>query len=294
MVSERRASIDLYWLPLGAGGWFVRTSGRMTTTGRSLASEQSLNERRVPTRTSPQSLRGADTMKAIARSGAVFAVVGTSVLLASTMLHPTHADPSDAPAAFAEYAADSLWVWSHLGQFAGIALLSVALVTVVSTLEPGRASTWGRAAVVGTAASLAVAAVLEAVDGVALKAMVDRWATATGDEQRVAFEAALAVRHIEVGLASLLSISFGSTVVLYGLALLRSSLYPMWLAVVSLPAGLGTISGGLAQSTTGFSPLAMTISMSASSLLLIWMISIAVHMWRLAPRLERTDEGSSS
>jgi hypothetical protein len=37
MVSERRASIDLYWLPLGAGGWFVRTSGRITTTGRSLA-----------------------------------------------------------------------------------------------------------------------------------------------------------------------------------------------------------------------------------------------------------------
>jgi hypothetical protein len=29
---------------------------------------------------------------------------------------------------------------------------------------------------------------------------------------------------------------------LYGMALFRSSLYPMWLAVVSLPAGLGAAS----------------------------------------------------
>ena len=25
------ASIDLYWLPLGAGGWFVRFNGRVRT-----------------------------------------------------------------------------------------------------------------------------------------------------------------------------------------------------------------------------------------------------------------------
>jgi hypothetical protein len=28
--SEREpASVDLYWLPLGAGGWFVRLNGRV-------------------------------------------------------------------------------------------------------------------------------------------------------------------------------------------------------------------------------------------------------------------------
>ena len=161
-----------------------------------------------------------------------------------------------------------------------------ALVALAGTLEPGRASNWGRVAVVGVTASVAVAAALQAVDGVALKSMVDRWAAAIGQEQRIAFEAALAVRQIEIGLASLVSILFGLTWSLYGIAVLRSSRYPNWLGAVGLAGGLGTVSGGIVQASTGFSGLAMTISMTASSLLLIRMISIAVHMWRLAPRLE--------
>ena len=228
----------------------------------------------------------AATSGHLARLGAVAAAVGAFVLFASTMLHPSDADPGNAPAAFAEYAADALWVWSHLGQFVGIALLGAALIGLAATLQPGRASAWGRVAVAGATASVAVAAGLQAVDGIALKAMVDRWAAATGQEQGIAFEAALAVRHIEIGLASLVSISFGLTLSLYGVAILRSSRYPKWLGAVGLAGGLGTVSGGLAQASTGFSGLAMTISMSASALLLIWMVSIAVHMWRLAQRLD--------
>jgi hypothetical protein len=221
----------------------------------------------------------------MARLGAVAAVVGALVLFASTMLHPSD-DPGNAPVAFAEYATDTLWVWSHLGQFAGLAPLGAALVALAATLEPGRASNWGRVAVVAATASVAVAAALQAVDGIALKSMVDRWAAATGQEQRIAFEAALAVRQIEIGLASLVSILFGLTLSLYGIAVLRSSRYPKWLGAVGLAGGLGTVTGGIVQASTGFSGLAMTISMTASSLLLIWMVSIVVHMWRLAPRLE--------
>lgn len=94
----------------------------------------------------------------MARLGAVAAVVGALVLFASTMLHPSDADPGHAPAAFAEYATDTLWVWSHLGQFAGLAALGAALVALAATLEPGRASNWGRMAVVGATASVAVGA----------------------------------------------------------------------------------------------------------------------------------------
>jgi hypothetical protein len=116
--------------------------------------------------------------------------------------------------------------------------------------------------------------------------MVDRWAAAIGQEQRIAFEAALAVRQIEIGLASLVSILFGLALSLYGMAVLRSSRYPKWLGAIGLAGGLGTVTGGIVQASAGFSGFAMTISMTASSILLIWMISIAVHMWRLAPRLE--------
>jgi hypothetical protein len=47
----------------------------------------------------------------------------------------------------------------------------------------------------GTVAGVAVAAALQAVDGIALKVTVDRWAAATGDVRAVVYEAALAVRH---------------------------------------------------------------------------------------------------
>src|SRR5687768_1212063 len=139
----------------------------------------------------------------LARLGAVATVVGTVLFLAATLMHPMESEPNDAAAAFAEYAADSLWVWSHLGQFAGVAALTIALVAFAATLEPGRPAAWGRVGLVGAAATLAAAAALQAVDGVALKMMVDRWAASSGDARPLAFEAALAVRQIEIGLASL-------------------------------------------------------------------------------------------
>ena len=67
-----------------------------------------------------------------------------------------NADPNDAPAAFAEYAADRIWVATHLGQFLGVAILGVALVALASAMEPGKPSAWARIGVLGTAASIAM------------------------------------------------------------------------------------------------------------------------------------------
>ena len=50
-------------------------------------------------------------------------------------------------------------------------------------------------------------------------------------------------------------------------------------------AGLGTVVAGAAQASKGFSELAMTISMMASSVLLVWAIVTSILMWRLAPQL---------
>src|SRR5438132_12195487 len=69
----------------------------------------------------------------LTRVGAVAAVSGALTLFIATLLHPMNADPNDPAVAFAEYAADQLWVASHLGQFVGVAVLGVAL-------EIGRAS----------------------------------------------------------------------------------------------------------------------------------------------------------
>lgn len=226
-----------------------------------------------------------NTNQPLARLGSIAAVAGAILLFVSTLLHPLDSDPSDSPAAFAEYAADSLWVWSHLGQFLGVALLGMALVALATTFKPGRAAAWGRVGQAGAAAIIAVAAALQAVDGVALKVMVDRWAAATGEARVFAFEAAFAVRQIEIGLASLLSLLSGFTLIVFGVSIVLSPRYPLWMGWLGLLSGLGLVATGAAQASTGFSDLAMTLSMLVSSVFLIWAILAGILMWRLAPQL---------
>ena len=221
------------------------------------------------------------TQRHLARIGATAAVVGAVTLFISTLLHPMSADPNDAPAAFAEYAADRLWVASHLGQFVGIAILGTALVALGSAMEPGPAAAWARIGIVGTAASVAAAAALQAVDGVALRTMVTRWAQASDDARARAFEDAFAVRQIEIGMASLLSLLFGLTLSVFGVAMLRSQRFPGWLGALGLLGGLATVAGGVAQAYTGFSPLAMDLSMRASGALLLWALVVGGMLWRL-------------
>lgn len=220
------------------------------------------------------------------RIGAVAAVGGAVTLFVATLLHPMSADPNDAPAAFAEYAADHLWVASHLGQFAGIAVLGVALVALAAAMEAGPAAAWARIGVVGTAASVAAAAGLQAVDGVALRVMVTRWMQADGEDARArCFEGAFAVRQIEVGMASLLSVLFGLTLSAFGIAMLCSRRFPRWLGCLGLIAALATVAAGVAQAYTGFSALAMNLSMPASCALLVWALVVGTFLWRLAPEL---------
>jgi len=225
----------------------------------------------------------------LTRVGAAAAVSGALTLFIATLLHPMNADPNDPSAAFAEYAADELWVASHLGQFVGVAVLGVALVALAGTVENGKPSAWARIGALGAAASVATTAALQAVDGVALKVMVNRWAEASGEAQARAFEGAFAVRQIEIGLASLLSLVVGLTISAFGISLLLSRRFPRWLGLLALLGGPGTVAAGIGQAYTGFSAVSMNLSMSAASILLLWAIAAGVLMWRLAPQLPGQD-----
>ena len=232
------------------------------------------------------------TAQHLARLGAAAAFVGAVLLLVSTALHPLGSDPGDPPAAFAEYAADARYVWTHLGQFAGFLGLGAGLVAFAATLEPGRAAAWARIGATGAVASMAVAAALQAVDGVALKATVDRWAAASGDARSLAYEAALALRQIEIGLAAFVSVLSGLTLIAFGQAILRSTRYPAWLGAVGVLDGLGMAAAGAAQASMGFSGLAMTLSMLSSSVLILWLALVGAFRWRWASRSSSGSDGA--
>jgi hypothetical protein len=126
-------------------------------------------------------------------SAGVLALAGAAALAIGTVLHPAQADPQVSADAFAEYAATGRaeWVISHLLQLAGVVAMFTAVV-ILAGLALGGA--WPRVLTALAGASMAVAAVLQAVDGVALKATVDLWAAAAPDGKAALFDAALAVR----------------------------------------------------------------------------------------------------
>ena len=225
------------------------------------------------------------------RIGAACAVTGSVLLLVGTYLHPMRADPNNAVAAFTEYAADRLWVASHLTQLAGVMLMVAALLILAQRLGARSGTVWSRLAAGGAIASLAITTALQAVDGIALKAMVDSWAVAPAAHKDITFHAALAVRQVEIGLASMSSLLFGLTVVVYGAALLRDRTYSKWVAGIAIVGGVPTAIAGLVMAYTGFSELAMSINMPAGFLLLLWMLSLGVLMWRRGGSLSDENSG---
>ncbi len=214
------------------------------------------------------------------RGASVAAIGGALLLFVGTLLHPSGADPNDALAAFTEYADDQLWIASHLTQLLGVAMMVGALVHLSRILATGSASGWAWLGAAGAIASLAAAAALQAVDGIALKIMVDAWAEAAEPDRTTLFYAAYGVRQIEVGLASIMSLLFGLTVGVYGVALIADRSFARWLGWLAIIGGIPTAVAGVVMAYTGFSGLAMAIIMPSSSLLLIWMIALGVLLWR--------------
>ena len=219
-------------------------------------------------------------MRYILRGASAAAFGGALLLLGGTILHPSGADPNDAIAAFSEYANDQLWIASHLTQLLGVALMVCALIQLSRLLADGSARGLAWIGAAGSVASLAVAAALQAVDGIALKMMVDVWAAAAEPDKTTLFYVAYGVRQIEVGLASIMSLLFGLTVCVYGFAMVADHSLAKWLGWLAIIAGFPTAIAGVVMAYTGFSSLAMSINMPSSSLLLIWMIALGIMFWR--------------
>ena len=214
--------------------------------------------------------------------GAVTAIAGAIILMAGTMLHPLGADPGDPVAAFIEYAANDLWIGSHLSQFLGVAMMFVGLVALNDSLKGEPFAYLAKLGVFVGVAALAITAVLQAVDGIALKLMVDDWVSASEGQKQSAFQATLAVRRIEIGVASFMALLFGSALALFASAVAFSTIYPTWLGWLGIGGGIGTIAGGLLTMFSGFSTTAMNVAMPFNLILVVWMVVIGVLMWRRA------------
>ena len=166
--------------------------------------------------------------RAFLRMGSIAFLAGLIIFVVSTMFHASREDPTNHPLVFAEYADSDPWIAAHIGQFAGGMLAFsggfVALYRLLVRSESGTASAlaWLGFAVAIVAAS--TLALLQAVDGIALKRAVDSWADAPAEEKAAAFRVAEGIRWTEIGINSIFRILQGTVAIIFGVAIVKSTL----------------------------------------------------------------------
>ena len=125
-------------------------------------------------------------------------------------------------------------------------------------------------------AGIAAAAALQAVDGVALKAMVERWAAAASEAEKVAlFAATYAVRQTEIGLAAATCLLLGLMAAILGLAFVIDGRVPRWAGILGI-AGVSTAASGVVIAYAGFSRLSMAVNMPAVLVLMAWTVALGI------------------
>jgi hypothetical protein len=181
--------------------------------------------------------------------------------------HPS-GNEDDHAEIFTEYADSGGWIATHLGQFAGVTIALAGLLVLYRTLTiGGEGMVLARFAAAATIASGAVWAVLQGLDGVALKNAVDTWVASSGAEKADAFSNAETVRWLEWGFQSYFRLLLGLGLALFGVAVILSDPVPGWLGWVAVLGGLLFVATGIDVGyhglESGFQDLAAPISQLA-------------------------------
>ena len=131
-------------------------------------------------------------------------------------------------------------------------LTAYRLVLLAPRMIDGPAAEWAVLGMMGAVACTALAGALQAVDGIALKAMVNSWAAAHEPEKAMLFQPACGVRQIEIGFASITGLLSGLTLTIYGIAFLIDRRFSRWIGVRQV-GGAPLAVGGVVTAYTGFS-----------------------------------------
>ena len=169
---------------------------------------------------------------------------------------------------FARYAASGAWEWVHFAQFVGVLAALGGLSVLHQVLRPKarRLSAFAAGMAVATAA---VWAVLQAVDGVALKQAVDAWVAADGPERAVRLGDAEVVRWTEWGLQSYFRVTLGLALLLFGATMLTTRAVAAWVGWVAALAGLISVAVGVDVAYSGLESSLQALAVPAFQVLML-------------------------
>ena len=208
--------------------------------------------------------------------------VGILLSFVAGIFHPEREPANVHAAAFAEYASSSNWTLVHLGQFAGMGLLIAGLLVLFFALNGNGGTTlWvARLGVATATAALALYAVLQAVDGVALKQAVDTWARAPDAEKLARFASAEAIRWLEWALRSYFSYMLGLTLIVQGVVIVRSGQIPRPIGYLMGLSGLAYLAQGWILGSEGFSASNTLPTLLGIVLIVAWSVWLLIVAWR--------------
>ncbi len=214
------------------------------------------------------------------RVGAVCAIVGT---LAYGVFGATHGDLEipTTETALRFVAARPAWQAVHLLGVLAYLLWAGALVALAGSLTRRSAGALARLAQASLSIGTTVMAVDLSLDGIGLKALADAWASAPVSGQADLLRAGdlfIVVLGTTAWSAQLL---VGLAFLLYGLTVLRSREYPVWLAWGGVVAGAGWLAVGIGLFLdAGFVQFDQVLIFQL--LAALWMPGMGVLMWRRA------------
>jgi hypothetical protein len=215
------------------------------------------------------------------RLSTVLLVVGFISYVIVGLLHPD-GPANNHSAVFAEYARSASWTAVHLGQFAGMAVITAGLLVLCFALDvrTGGAAWVARLGAVSATVALGLYGVLQAVDGVALKQAVDAWVGAPEAEKAARFASAETVRWLEWGARSYQSFVFGLTLILLGSAVAVTARLPRALGYLMGLSGLAYLVQGWVLGSEGFSGTDTFAILAGYVLTLAWIIWLVAVAWR--------------
>ena len=221
--------------------------------------------------------------RTLLRIGAVLAIVGAITYIVGNLLTVGGGgDPADTAAVLQEAAENTTSVVGRLLIFVGNALVVGALVALYRSITEGPGAALARLGFASALVAMAVFTVVLGINGIAGNETAEAWVNAPAEEKAAAFRVAEAVQHMVIGVIGLGSMLYGAAILLYGLAVALSNIYPRWLGWVAAVAGLGGAVAGLLIFLIGPSFGTLLPFLLSSLLSTLWVLVMGVLMWRRA------------
>ena len=210
-------------------------------------------------------------------------LIGLVVYEVMQFPHPGSPTPTD-QAQFAAYATSSNWAAIHLGEFLGVAINVAGLVVLFFALNVSQGTPRWLAffGAISAWVAGALAAVVYAVDGVALKQAVGAWASAPAAEQATRLASAEAIRWLETGARSYQELTSGVALVLFGTTIAATARIGRPIGYLMGLSGLLLIVMGWVAGTQGLGAsirgALFELVVLSSAIWTIWLLVVALRM----------------